>query len=485
MKIELTNIIDLTKYDGLIIPVSEGNLKVKQINIPFEHLLSTKKMEDKDGNLCTFSMQIEGAFVEIALVVLGEKHKDSYRKQLKIFADAFRALKKKKAKTIAVLFESKSGTESENTVKSAIEAVVMADYAFDTFKTDKKESDRVAVDVITDKPGNYVKVKEEAITLASSNILARELVNLPANLLYPETLAQKVIDLGKESGFETEVLGYDKIKELGMESYLAVSSASSKEPKFIIMRYKGDSGNKEILGLVGKGLTFDSGGLSIKSTAGMLGMKGDMGGAAAVIGAIRAVAEQKLNVNITAVVAACENMISGSGYRPGDIVGSMGGKSIFIGNTDAEGRLTLLDAMFYIVTKENVSRVLDVATLTGAALKCTGTEASVAISNNDEFYAIADSSFMDCGEQIWRMPIFDEYKELIKHDEADLTNIAGDPGTITAGLLIGEFANNIPWVHVDIAGTFWAEKEQGTLSKGGTGSAVRPLYYLAKQLSSN
>lgn len=483
MKIELINKLDLKKYDGLIIPVSEGQISVKEINIPIEHLLNTKKLEDKDGKMCTFATQAGDAFIEIALIVLGEKHKASYRSQLKIFGNAFRDLKKKKAKSLAVLFEGTSNTENNSTVKAAIEAVIMADYTFDTFKTDKKESAEVTVDVIVGLPENYALLKEEAVALASSNIMARELVNLPANLLYPETLAQKVIELGKESGFETEILGFDKIKKLGMEAYLAVSSASSREPKFIIMRYTGAPKSKERLGLVGKGLTFDSGGLSIKSTAGMLGMKGDMGGAAAVIGAIKTIAEQKLNVNVTAVVAACENMISGSGYRPSDIVSSMGGKSIFIGNTDAEGRLTLLDAMYYIVTKENVSKVLDIATLTGAALKCTGIEASVAISNNDDFYAVADASFMDCGEQIWRMPIFDEYKELIKHDEADLTNIAGDPGTITAGLLIGEFNNNIPWVHVDIAGTFWSEKEQGILSKGGTGSAVRPLYYLAKQLS--
>lgn len=212
-------------------------------------------------------------------------------------------------------------------------------------------------------------------------------------------------------------------------------------------------------------------------------MKGDMSGAAAVIGAISAVAEQKLKVNVTAVVAACENMISGYSYRPSDIIGSMGGKSIFIGNTDAEGRLTLLDAMYYIVTKEGVNRVLDIASLTGAALKCTGTEASVVIGNDDDFFNQANSSFEKCGEHIWRMPIYDEYKELIKHEEADLTNIADDPGTITAGLLIGEFNNDIPWLHVDIAGTFWSDKQKGILSKGGTGAAVRPLYYLAKQLS--
>ncbi|MCK5757845.1 MAG: leucyl aminopeptidase [Clostridiales bacterium] len=483
MKINLVNSCDIKKYDGLIVPMDDSNLSVKDIELPVEYLLGAKKLKAEDGESCLFTLQAGGKYIETSLLVLGEKHIESYRKLLKLFGDAFRTLKNKKSKSIAFLIENGSISASETLVKAAIEAVIMADYVFDTLKTEKKETDEISVDVVVGNSDKYSSFKTEALVLAHANLYARELVNLPANLLYPESLAEKVTDLGKEKGFDTEVFGFEKIKELGMEAYLSVSSASAREPKFIIMRYNGDPDNKEILGYVGKGLTFDSGGLSIKSTKGMLGMKGDMGGAAAVIGAIGAVAEMKLRVNVVAVVAACENMISGSGYRPGDIIGSMGGKSIFIGNTDAEGRLTLLDAMYYIVNKEGVNRVLDIATLTGAALRCTGTEASVVIGNDDDFFNQANNSFEKCGERIWRMPVYDEYKELIKHEEADLTNLADDPGTITAGLLIGEFNNDIPWLHVDIAGTFWADKQKGILSKGGTGAAVRPLYYLAKQLS--
>ncbi len=483
MKINLVNNCDIKKYDGLIVPMDDSNLSIKDIDLPVEYLLGAKKLKAEDGESCLLTLQTGGKYIETSLLVLGEKHIESYRKLLKLFGDAFRALKNKKSKSIAFFIENGSISASETLVKATIEAVIMADYVFDTLKTEKKETDEISVDVVVGNSDKYSSFKTEALILAYANLYARELVNLPANLLYPESLAEKVTELGKEKGFDTEIFGFEKIKELGMEAYLSVSSASTREPKFIIMRYNGDPENKEILGYVGKGLTFDSGGLSIKSTKGMLGMKGDMGGAAAVIGAIGAVAEMKLKVNVVAVVAACENMISGSGYRPGDIIGSMGGKSIFIGNTDAEGRLTLLDAMYYIVTKEGVNRVLDIATLTGAALRCTGTEASVVIGNDDEFFNQANSSFEKCGERIWRMPVYDEYKELIKHDEADLTNLADDPGTITAGLLIGEFNNDIPWLHVDIAGTFWADKQKGIFSKGGTGAAVRPLYYLAKQFS--
>jgi leucyl aminopeptidase len=297
----------------------------------------------------------------------------------------------------------------------------------------------------------------------------------------PTVLANRVEALGKEKGFEVEVFDQKKIEAMGMEAYMSVAKASAEPPKFIVMRYRGDkTEGAKTLGLVGKGLTYDSGGLSIKPTSSMLTMKSDMGGAAAVIGAMGAIAENKLEANVVAVVAACENMIAGNSYRPGDIIGSMGGKTIFIGNTDAEGRLTLIDAMHYIVTEEKVDAVVDIATLTGAALHCLGDVATVSISRDDSFYQLVDQSFNKAGEKIWRMPIFDEYKELIKHEEADLTNTAGRPGTITAGLFIGEFTGDLPWVHLDIAGTSWASKAKHYISKGGTGVGARSLYYLAK-----
>ena len=480
MNINLKSSFDVNDYDGIMILLDEKHIEPGDLKLPVEHLLKTKKLEAKDGSMCLLSLHNNESYTETGIIILGEKHYSSYRKLLKLFGEAFHSIKKAKANTIAVVMNDKKLNVSDSLVMSMVEAVIMADYSFDTFKTDKKTPKDITVDIIVKNPGKYEDKATEAIVLAGANLYARELVNLPANKLYPKTLAQKVTELGNEKGFKTEVLGFDEIKALGMNAYLSVAKGSEREPKFIIMRYMGNLDSDDILGYVGKGLTFDSGGYSIKSTKGMIEMKGDMGGAAAVIGAISAVAEMKLTVNVTAVVAACENMISGSSYRPSDIIGSMGGKSIFIGNTDAEGRLTLLDAMHYITTKENVTRVLDIATLTGAAIKCTGSEASVVIGNDDEFFNLADSSFTKCGERIWRMPVYDEYKELIKHDEADLTNTAGDPGTITAGLLIGEFTNGIPWLHVDIAGTFWAMKKSGVYTKGGTGAAVRPLYHLAK-----
>jgi leucyl aminopeptidase len=250
------------------------------------------------------------------------------------------------------------------------------------------------------------------------------------------------------------------------------------------MRYFGDTSNKDsILGLVGKGLTYDSGGYSLKPTDSMVNMKNDMGGSAAVIGAMCAVSAMKLKVNVVAVVATCENMISGAAYKPGDIIGSMAGKTIEIMNTDAEGRLTLADAVHYIIEKEKASRIIDIATLTGAALVGLGTTTTAVITNNDEFYSELKNASDISGEKVWQLPSSDEYKKLIKSDVADLKNTGGRwAGTITAGLFIGEFVKNKPWLHLDIAGTAWSDADKDYITKGGTGVGVRTLYYMAKNI---
>jgi leucyl aminopeptidase len=472
MKINIKDNVE--KYDGMILPLYEDHLATTVLSLPLDELQGSKKFEGKINSTYKLTAVVEGQLKEVVLVGLGKKADLSYKKLLNAFANAYRLMKKQKVEKVILHIEN---LENEETLaKAATEAVLMADYKFD-LKTKEKEDKEVSLDLITSVD---IEVINESYVLAESNLIARDLVNQPSNIMLPIALADKTVELGKEKGFEVEVLDYDQIKELNMEAFISVAKASDNDPRFIIMRYKGDPESDEVLGYVGKGLTYDSGGLSIKPTASMAFMKSDMAGSAAVIGAMCAIADMKLKKNVTAVVAACENMISGKAYRPGDVIGSMGGKTIYIGNTDAEGRLTLIDAMHYIVTKENVSKVLDIATLTGAAIYCTGEAASPVISNNDEFYNQVQESFDLSGEQIWRMPIFDEYKEMIKHEEADLTNTAGNPGTITAGLFIGEFNGDLPWVHVDIAGTSFSKKEAGILSKGGTGVAVRPLYYLAK-----
>lgn len=478
--INIKDKIEISDYDGIIIPLFENKYESNKYNIPLQSLVNKKLFTGKSQSIYNFTNEKNNTLINTLLIGLGKSEETTYRKLLKSLTLAVRKIIKSKSEN--AIIDLTELEINDDLIKAAAEAIILGEYNFNNYKSDKENNTKTNITIVVDNPSNYLGIIKEAEIVATSNILARELVNEPSNIMTPELLAKKAEEIGKESGFDVEILNKKKIKELKMESFLAVAKGSNQEPKFIIMRYKGDPSSKETIGLVGKGLTYDSGGLSIKPTASMISMKSDMAGSAAVIGAISAISRAKLKKNVVAVVAACENMISGDAYRPGDIINSMGGKTIFIGNTDAEGRLTLIDAMHYIVTKESVTKVVDIATLTGAAIHCTGDVAAPVISNDSDFYNTLSKSYVQSGEQEWRMPIFDEYKELIKHDEADLTNTAGSPGTITAGLFIGEFTNNLPWLHIDIAGPSMAKKENGFLSKGATGCGVKPLYYLAKNI---
>jgi leucyl aminopeptidase len=321
-------------------------------------------------------------------------------------------------------------------------------------------------------------------TLGKATNVARDLVNEPANYMTPEQLAKDAVEAGEKFGFAVEVLEKDAIEELGMRAFLEVGKASVNLPRLIVMRHLGNPEQPEqILGLVGKGITFDSGGLSIKPALGMGAMKSDMGGAASVIGAMSAIAGENLRLNVVAVVAACENLISGNGYRPGDIIGSMSGKTIQVNSTDAEGRLTLADAVYYMVTKEKAKAVVDVATLTGAALVALGNTTTAVIANDQELYQKLQDASGQSGERVWQLPSFPEYREQNKTPHADLKNTGGrEAGTITGGLFIEAFVEERPWLHLDIAGTAYTSKDQDYLAEGGTGVGVRLLYHFAESL---
>lgn len=465
----------------------DASLKLPVHHEGLERLLGLAKsrelFEGKIGQTHLVTLVEGERTVEVSLLGLGDKNtfnRASFRKGL---ATAYKGLKGKKVTEIGLdLSQAFDLCECHNRLSRMIgETLCLADYTFDAYKTDAKPSTVARVLLMED--GINKEAHSEGVSLGEATVFGRYLTNEPANVLTPSQLAIEAVKKGETDGFEVEIKDQEAIEALEMHAFMAVAKASAEAPKLIVMRYNGRPDSDERLGLVGKGLTYDSGGLSIKPTAGMVTMKCDMGGASAVIGAMSAIAKQQLKVNVTAVVAACENMISGVSYKPGDVIGSMGGKSIFIGNTDAEGRLTLVDAVTYIQKHEGVTSVVDIATLTGAAIHCLGSAGSPIISNNDTFCAKVERAFDKADEVVWRMPILDEYKELIKHEHADLTNTAGSPGTITAGMFIGAFVNDLPWVHIDIAGTAFTDKAEGILSKGGTGVGVRPLYFLAKKMS--
>lgn len=458
--------------------------EVKKI---IDYILNDRKFSGKFGEIEGFKLPRNKSPNKLLVVGLGDVEKLDFEKYRKVLAKIIKEGNKEKSTSIEINPVVTDKISLEDSIRIISETSILTSYKFDKYKKDKEENLVKEVVILHDEEHELERLNmslDEGVILGKATTLARDLVNEPANVLTPVELAKKAEKIGKESGLEVEIYNEDEIKELEMKAFLEVTRASEIPPRLIVMRYYGDREDKDnIIGFVGKGLTYDSGGLSLKPKNSMIYMKNDMAGAAAVIGAMRAIAEMQLNINVVAVVAACENMVSGRAYRPGDIIQSMGGKTIFIKSTDAEGRLTLIDAVHYILEKERAGKIVDIATLTGGAIHTLGGLATPVLSNDDEFYCELEKASKITGEKIWRLPCFDEYKELNRHSVADLINSGGQPQTITAGLFIGEFVQDKPWIHMDIAGTAWSSKDNNYIKEGGTGVGVRTLYYLAKGLN--
>ena len=322
------------------------------------------------------------------------------------------------------------------------------------------------------------------VTLAEATMLARDLVNHPANIMTPTRMAAAAREVANAVGLELDVLERDQMAQHGMGALLGVAQGSDEPPKLIVLTYRGDPEHPaNNLGLVGKGITFDTGGISLKPAANMEAMKGDMAGGAAVIAAMRAIGALKPRINVTGLVAATENMPGGRAQRPGDVVTAMNGKTIEVINTDAEGRLVLADAMCY-ARSLGITRLVDIATLTGAMVVALGKACTGMMGNSA---ALADGirqAGERSGERFWELPMLEDYRDLIKSDVADMKNSGGrQAGSITAAMLLREFAADAAWVHLDIAGTSTAAANKGHLVKGATGTPTRTLAQLAVDLA--
>ena len=421
----------------------------------------------------------------VVLLGLGEKDKLDFQVIRKSFYKLGKELMKNKVDSIGLSVPKFDGLCYKRTNAAIAEGLLQAEYSFDKYKSEKKNPyplKEVFLNVLEDKKHKVQEGIKETEILIEGIFLTRNLVNEPAINMYPETLAKAAVDNLIDLGVDVQVFGKEAIKEMGMEAFLAVSEGSNKEPQFIVMTYNGDSSSKEKIALVGKGLTYDSGGYCIKPADGMASMHSDMAGSASVIGAMLSISKAKLNKNVVAIVAACENMISGGAYKTGDIIGSLSGKTIEIGNTDAEGRVTLADALWYAATVIKADKIVDLATLTGACVVALGSINTGAITNNDKLMSEIKEAAELAGEPIWELPNNEEYKELNKSHFADIKNTGGRyAGAITAGLFLSEFVDNTPWVHLDIAGTSFISGDRGYLPKGATGVPVKTLYYLVKE----
>lgn len=429
----------------------------------------------------TFSFNDEGTSNGV-WVTLGKTTNITFEEIRKTVASATKRLSEFKPETVSLFIPEIKGLDYARIVKSAVEGFILASYSFDKYIS-KKANKIKNLSINTFSHSRKINdAVNEALTICECTNIARDLVNEPANVIYPETLAKEAQKLSKEYGFTAEIFGEKEIEKLKMDAFLSVARAAEKRPRLIVLKHFGNKKSKEITALVGKGLTYDTGGLALKTAEGMAAMKCDMGGAASVIGAMCAISAMKLNVNVVAVIAACENSIGGNAYRNGDIISSMAGKTIEVLNTDAEGRLTLIDAVTYAVRIQKATKIVDIATLTGAVLIALGNTTTGVVSNNDEFYRQLENASAASGEQVWRLPSFPEYSEMLKSKIADLQNIGKNrmAGTITGGLFVGEFVEGKPWLHLDIAGTAWRDAAESYNSAGGTGAGVRLLYHLLK-----
>jgi leucyl aminopeptidase len=381
------------------------------------------------------------------------------------------------------------GFDPTQAAQALVEGAVLGLYRFTRYKKNDEDAREIEVLSIIERDRAKVRAMSEAVRrgrlLAEATNAARDLVNEPGNTLTPTELARRARQIARRGHIRCQVLGPAELRRLGARALLGVAQGSQEPPRLIVLEYRRGRRGGPHLGLVGKGITFDSGGISIKPAENMEAMKGDMAGAAAVIAATAAIAELQLPIHVTAVVPATENLPSGTALKPGDILRAMSGKTIEVINTDAEGRLILADALHYARSRK-VTHLVDVATLTGACVVALGTVNSGAFTNNQEFADKVLASGKAAGEKIWPLPMDPEYDEQIKSDVAEIKNSGGrKAGAITGAKFIQHFAGDTPWVHLDIAGTSDSDKDKGYQPKGATGVMVRTLTNLAVEMLSD
>ena len=451
------------------------------------------------------SGEITGKFLELTLVhgvagyqarrVLiagaGEREKFDAAALRKLAGAAIRLLQGKGVQSV-VFGLDQDGLNVPEFVAAAAEGLLLGSWEPDRLKTDKKndkKSDKsprpvASVVLATGTVAPSVEAAFDAaldrgVTIGTAANLSRDIAVEPPNILTPMALADRARTMATAAGLSVEVLDQDRMRQLGMGALLGVSQGSAEPPALIVIRYTPATPSADHLGFVGKGVTFDTGGISIKPSDGMEKMKYDMAGAAAVIGAMQALAHLKPSVTVTALIPAVENMPGSKAQRPGDIVTSLSGKTIEVLNTDAEGRLILADAITY-AKQLGCTHLIDTATLTGAIVVALGNLSSGAFTNNDGLLAKWMSAAKLAGEKMWHMPLDDEYRDLLKTVYADIGNIGGRyGGACSAAMFIKEFVGDTPWVHVDVAGTAWLDDAKPWLAKGPTGVPLGSFVNLA------
>jgi leucyl aminopeptidase len=420
----------------------------------------------------------------LLIVGLGKQAKATAHSVRDAAGTATRYAKPRGIRELVLALPSTESLPAAGGARAAVEGAFVGDFDPDTYRSDRKDQSIQSFTAVAPAGADRKAIEAafaEGVIVGESQNFARSLVNEPGNKLTPTVMGQRAAAMAKEVGLACDVYSTDKLHELKMGAFWSVSQGSEEPPALIVMRYE-PKGVKDgpVLGLVGKGITFDTGGISIKPADNMEKMKYDMAGGAAMIGAMRAIALLKPNVRVIGIVCASENMPDGKAQKPGDVQTAMSGKTIEIINTDAEGRLVLADGLAY-AKQLGATHLIDAATLTGACVVALGMVNAGSFSNDDATYAKFDSALRTSGEKFWRLPLGDEYMEMIKSDIGDIKNTGGRwGGAITAAEFLHVFAEDTPWIHLDIAGVAWVEDSRPYIAKGPSGIAVRSILEWAR-----
>ncbi len=475
-----------TTVDVLLVPVftddiSDPGRLSESLPLTDERVsaaLGTAEMRGKPGQMLTLHLATGASAGKLVLMGVGTADKLTTQTLRESVAAAIRANGAQGAQRFGLL-PRRGALALQSFAQAAVAGAHLATFPVDRYRTEDTRPVQVEtltfVTETTDDPALHEGLRRGSILGEAINF-ARFLVNEPANRMTPTHLAHHAQEMANDVGLQTDILNEDKMRDLGMEALLAVARGSVEEPRLITVRYSPPNGTgRETIGLIGKGITFDTGGISLKPAENMEKMKYDMAGGAAVLGAMRAIAQLKPNLNVIGIVPSCENMPSGKATRPGDVVRTMAGKTVEIINTDAEGRLILCDAMAY-ARRLGVTCMVDLATLTGAIAVALGLRYAGLFSHHPDMVEALQAAAQAADERVWPLPLDDEYRELIKSDIADIKNVGGKyGGSITAAWFLREFAGDVPWAHLDIANMAWNMENKPHLPKGPTGFGVGTL----------
>ncbi len=480
MLIRSTSKLEKEKFNSVLIAVDKEKIAEIGKNYPeVGQYLETECFDGKEAKQLSLPILLEGKKLNYTLLAL-EEEIDS-EELIETFGKIAKEISSEKAEKILVDLSLLKASESKEKTIAILKGLAHGSYIFNKFLTEKNAIEADLVEVYSDN-----KIGEDVFDLANeinkSIRLAKAMVDEPANIMTPEEIAKVAKESLEGSKVEVEIFESEEIEKLGMNLFMNVAKGAENKPRLIVMRYFANPNSKEVVGLIGKGLAYDTGGYSLKSSNYMKDMRSDMGGAAAVIGAMNLIAAENIKANVVGVVATCENRISGGSYLPGDILLSMSGKTVEIDNTDAEGRLTLADAMTYAIRKEGATKLVDICTLTGACLAALGEEYAGVVTKEDELWKKTEEASLKSLDPCWRLPLNKRIMDKNKSKLADLKNSGGQPGCETAGAFVGEFSEGLPWIHIDVAGTAFIEESKEHMRAGGTGFGVHLLSELVKVL---